>query len=85
MRDDSAEILFKSLLQEALVSSSGRGREVRSEVVHSTGPLPATELPTIQGALKDGFGEAVAVCNMPKPCKFPSRGVCRVLRLRKHF
>ena len=28
--------------------------------------------PTFQGALKDGFGEAAVVCNMTKPCKFPS-------------
>ena len=28
--------------------------------------------PTLQGALKDGFGEAVVVCDMPEPCKFPS-------------
>ena len=26
----------------------------------------------LQGALKDGFGEAVVVCDMPEPCKFPS-------------
>ena len=30
MRDDSAEILFQSFLQEALVSSSGMGRDVHS-------------------------------------------------------
>ena len=30
MRDDSAEILFKSFLHEALVNSSGRGRDVHS-------------------------------------------------------
>ena len=30
MRDDSAEILFQSFLQEALVSSSGMGKYVRS-------------------------------------------------------
>ena len=33
MRDDSAEILFQSFLQEALVSSSGMGRDVRLESV----------------------------------------------------
>ena len=32
-RDDSAEILFRSFLQEALVSSSGMGRDVRLESV----------------------------------------------------
>ena len=30
LRDDKAEILFQSFLQEALVSSSGRGRDVYS-------------------------------------------------------
>ena len=30
MRDDSAEILFQSFLQEALVGSSGMGRDVQS-------------------------------------------------------
>ena len=29
-------------------------------------------LPTLQDALKDGFGEVIIVCNMPKPCKFLS-------------
>ena len=31
MKDDSAEILFQSFLQEAIVSSSGTGRDVHSE------------------------------------------------------
>ena len=30
MKDDSAEILFQSFLQEVLVSSSGMGRDVHS-------------------------------------------------------
>ena len=29
-----------------------------------------------QGALKDGFGEAVVACDMPEPCKFPSLDRC---------
>ena len=33
--------------------------------------------PTLQGALEDGFGEAVLVCHMPKPCKFPSLDSCQ--------
>ena len=28
--------------------------------------------PTLQGALKDGPGEAVVVCDMPEPCELPS-------------
>ena len=34
--------------------------------------LPTTPSPTLQGTLKDSFGEAVAACDMPEPCKFPS-------------
>ena len=30
--------------------------------------------PTLQGALKDGFGEAVMACGMLEPCKFLSLG-----------
>ena len=33
MRDDSAEILSQSFLQEALVSSSGTGRDVHSLMI----------------------------------------------------
>ena len=35
VRDDSAEILFESSLLEALVSSSGMGRDVRSLVLYN--------------------------------------------------
>ena len=28
--------------------------------------------PTLQGALKDVFGEVVVACDMPEPCKFLS-------------
>ena len=54
------------------MSSSGVGRDVHSDVVYPACPLPTTMLPTLQGALKDGFGEAVTVCDMPKPCKLLS-------------
>ena len=33
--------------------------------------------PTPQGALKDGFGEAVLVCDMPRPSKFLSFDSCQ--------
>ena len=73
MTDDSAEILFEKF-------SSGGPREQfwhgqgcpLSDVVHPAFPLQTMALPTPQGALKDGFGQAVAACNMPKPCKFTS-------------
>ena len=32
------------------------------DVVHPAFPLPTTASPTLQGALKDGFGEAVVAC-----------------------
>ena len=31
----------------------------------------------LQGALKDGFGEAVVACDMPESCKFPSLDSCQ--------
>ena len=45
-------------------------------VVHPAFPLPTTALPTLQGALKDGFGEAVVACDIPKPFKFRSLDCC---------
>ena len=36
------------------------------DVVYPAFPLPTMALPTFQGALKDGFGEAVMACNMPE-------------------
>ena len=40
--------------------------------------------PTIQGALKDGFEEAVVVCGMLEPCKFPSLDSCQKRFLWTH-
>ena len=34
-------------------------------------------LPTLQGALKDGFEEAVMASDMPTQCKFPSLDSCQ--------
>ena len=46
MRDDSAEILFQSFLQEALVSSSGMGKGCPFfDGVHPAFPLPTTASP----------------------------------------
>ena len=82
MRDSSAEILFQSFLQEAVVSSSGMGRNVHSDVVHPGFPLPTTASPALQGTLKDGFGEAVVACDVPEPYKFPSLDCSRKRFLR---
>ena len=54
------------------------------DVVHPAVSLPTVALPTLQGALKDGFGEAVLVCHMPKPCKFPSLDSCQKRFLWTH-
>ena len=50
IRDNSAEILEKTFLQEALVNSSGMGRDVLLFDVH-----PAFPLLTVALALKHGF------------------------------
>ena len=50
-----------------------RGQECSFfDVVHSAFPLLTMASSTIQGAVKDGFGEAIIKCDMPKSCKFPS-------------
>ena len=58
-------ILCQSFLHEAIVSSSSMGRKVHSLML-SIQPmfllLTMVLSPTLQGALKDGFGEAVTVC-----------------------
>ena len=46
-------------------------------VVHPAFPLLTAALPTLQGALKDCFGDAVMECDMPEPCKFPFLDSCR--------
>ena len=59
MGDDSAEILFQSFF-----------------FFFCRRPLWAvlawSGMSTLQGALKDGFGEAVVACDMPEPREFPS-------------
>ena len=39
-------------------------------VVNPSFLLPTTASPTLQGALKDGFGEAVVANDVLKPCEF---------------
>ena len=74
MRDDSAETLFQFFfLLEALMSSSGMGQGCPLfDAVRLAFPLPTSASPCLQGALKDGFGEAVVACYVPEPSKFPS-------------
>ena len=68
MRDDSAELFF----QFFVVFFAGGHREQfwheqgfpLFEIVHLAFPMPTTASPTLKGALKDGFGEAVVACDM---------------------
>ena len=48
----------------------GQGRPLFS-AVHPAFSLPTTAPPTLQGALKDGFREAVVTCDMPEPRQLP--------------
>ena len=47
------------------------------DVAHPAFLLPTTASPSIQGALKDGLGEAVVGRDTPESCKFPSLGSCQ--------
>ena len=40
--------------------------------------------PTLRGAKKDDFGEAVVACDMPEPWKFPSLDICQKRFLWTH-
>ena len=73
MRDDSAEILFQSFLQEALVSSSGieQGCPLFA-IVHPAFSLLTAVLSTLQGVLQNGVEEAVMARDMPESCDFPA-------------
>ena len=76
MTDDSAEILFWSFSAGSPCEQFWHGQSL-FDVVHPAFSLPTMALPTLQGVVKDGFGEAVVACDMPEPCKFPSRDSCR--------
>ena len=73
MTADSAEILFRSFSAGGPCKQYWLGQECSLfDVIHPAYPLPTTALPTLQGALKDDFGEDVVACDMPEPFKFPS-------------
>ena len=54
------------------------------DVVHPAFPLTTTVSPTLQDALKDGFGEPVAACGISEPCKFSSPDSCQKRFLWAH-
>ena len=54
------------------------------DAVYPAVPLPTTALPTLQGALKSDFGEAVVACDMPEPGKFSFLDSCHERFLWTH-
>ena len=40
-------------------------------------PPPTTVSPTLQGALKNGFGEVVVANDIPEPCGLPTLDSCQ--------
>ena len=67
------------------MSNSGMGRDVHSLMLSNQHfPLSNMASLTLQGALKDGFGEAVVACDMPEPCRFPSLDSCQKRFLWTH-
>ena len=52
------------------MNSSGMGMGCSlSDVVHPAFPLRTTASSGLQGAVKDGVGEAVVARDMPEPCE----------------
>ena len=73
MTDDLAQILFQSFSERSHREQfwCGWGRPV-FDVVYSAFRLTVKALPTVQDALKDGFGEAVVARDVTDPCEFLS-------------
>ena len=85
MSDDSEEILLQPFLQKTPREHFWHGRGCPLfDVIHPAFPQLAMASPTLQGPLKNGFGEAVEACDMPKPCKFPSLDSCQKRFLWTH-
>ena len=60
------------------MNSSGMGKDVHSLTLSIQHFLcPSQRHHTLQGVTRDDFGEAVAACDMPEPCKFPSLDSCQ--------
>ena len=60
------------------MSSSGMsGGRPLFDVAHPAFPLPTTASSILQGAMRDGFREAVVASDLLEPCKFPSLDRCQ--------
>ena len=54
------------------------------DVGHPAFSLLTGASPTLQNALKDGFGKVIVAHDIPKPCGFPSLDSCQKRFLRAH-
>ena len=66
------------------MSSSGRAGMSTLCCCPASIPLLTMASPTLQGALKDGSGEAVVAHDMPEPYKFPYLDSCQKRFLWTH-
>ena len=74
---DSAETLPQSFLQEAIVNSSGTGRDVHSLVLSIQHFLCQPRCRPPSKVPEDGSGEAVVECDMPScPTTSEARIAC---------
>ena len=83
MTDNAAEILFKYSVGCCEQFWHGLGWPL-FVVVHQAFPLLTSVSPTHQGAMRDGFREAVMACDMPEPWEFPSLASCQKRFLWAH-
>ena len=75
MTEDLAEILFQSFSAGGTCEHIWHGQGCSLFI--PAFPLPTTALPTLHGALKNEFGEAVVACDKAEPFKFPFLDCCR--------
>ena len=84
MTDDSGEILFQSFLQEAVVSSSGAGRDVHSLTRPPRFSYADHGIVDPPRYPEGWFGEAFMARDTPQPREFPSLDSCQKMFLRAH-
>ena len=76
MKDESAEILFQSSAGGPCEQFWHGQKCPLFDAEHPSFLLLTTASSTLEGALKNGFVEAVVACDMPEPCEIPSLDSC---------
>ena len=88
MKDSSAEILVQFFFAFSLGGHFeqfwNRQRRPRFDIVHPAFPLPIMTASDLPDALKNGFGEAVMMCSVPKQSEFPCLDCCQKKFLWTH-